>query len=116
MSESDSETLFEEPLTSYKPSLGKRGRFWRAKLLQGIISRLKIMSLKAMGKTDDEIVEEEPGYYYDEEYHGLASESWFRRNKTTSNLGSAVGTSKGYSAWEWCGDPRITKEVPCHIG
>jgi hypothetical protein len=104
MSTSDTETLCDELISPCKPKLGKRGRLWKNKLFDAIASKLKIKRLKALGWTDEEIVYEEPGYYYDDEYHGLGSEKWFRRNKSCSDLSSAVGTAAGYSAWEYCGE------------
>jgi len=111
MSESDTETLCEESISSLvKWKLGKRGLLWRNKLSDAIASRLRIKRLKSLGWTNDEIVDEEPGYYYDEEYHGLTTESWFRRNKTCTDLSSAIGTAAGYSAWEYCGGPCHTSK------
>jgi hypothetical protein len=111
MSESDTETLCEEPISfQIKGTLGERGLLWRNKLFEAIASRLKINRLKALGWTKDEIVDEEPGYYYDDEYHGFNNESWFRRNKSCADLSSAVGTAAGYSAWEYCGGPCHTTE------
>ena len=105
MSESDTETLCEEPISSYKPKVGKRGLLWKNKLFDSIASKIRIKLLKNLGLTDEEIVYEEPGYYYDDEYHGLTSATWFRRNKSCSDLSSAVGTAAGYSGWEYCGGP-----------
>ncbi len=110
MSESDTETLCEESISSYKPKLGKRGLLWKNKLFDSIASKTKIKRLRSLGWTDEEIIYEEPGYYYDDEYHGLASEAWFRRNKSCSDLSSAVGTAAGYSAWEYCGERSHTVE------
>lgn len=109
--ESDAETLVEVPLLPTrdagrnisKPALGRRGIEWRNKLLDGILLRLKFKQLKALGKTKDEILDEEPGYYFDFEYHDLDKEPWHRRNKSLSDLQSAIGTATGYSAWEICG-------------
>jgi len=99
----DCETLYDEPYIC-KPTLGERGREWRDKLINGIASRARIMVLKALGWSKDEIVEEEPGYYYDPEYHDLCASVWFRRTKSLADLSRAVGTVAGYSAWEWCGE------------
>lgn len=110
MSESDTETLCEEPTSSPKVKLGKWGLLWKNKLYDAITSKLKINRLKALGWKNEEIVEEEPGYYYDDEYHGLNTESWFRRNKSCNDLSSAVATAAGYSAWEFCGGPCHTIE------
>jgi hypothetical protein len=118
MSESDTETLYDEPIShswthSKKKILehGRRGLEWKRKLLQGIASKVKIARLKARGWTKDEIADEEPGYFYDEEYHGLTSELGFRRNRSCSDLSSAVGTYAGYHAWEYCGGPCHSREV-----
>ena len=110
MSESDTETLYEgeTPLIP-KPKLGKRGLEWMNKLLHALEFRIKVVKLKARGWTEDEIADEVPEYYYDEEYHGLTS-SGMRRVKSTSDLMGAVGTSKGYAGWEWCGER--SKEAP----
>ena len=117
ISTSDEETLCEEPLFSSvseiicrepisisKLKLGERGRIWRDKLFNGIALKVKIAKLKARGLTKDEIVDEEPGYYYDEEYHDLLGpQAWYRRNKTTTDLSCAVGSVAGYSPWEYYG-------------
>jgi hypothetical protein len=108
MSESDTETLFEEPISptpSYSKKsikqLGKRGLEWNKKLVQSIASKLKITRLKALGWTRDEIAAEDPGYVYDAEYHELPVELGFRRIRSYSDLQNAVGAVSGYSAWEY---------------
>jgi hypothetical protein len=116
MSESDVETLFEEPLAptqtlvqqqpATKPSLGKRALIWKRKFLERLKYRFTIASLKAQGCTKEEILDELPEYYYDEEYHGLTEEPWFRRNKSTADLRSCVGSNTGYSGWEFVGPDR----------
>jgi hypothetical protein len=69
-----------------------------------------------MGLTKDEIVDVEPGYYYDADYHDLTGpEEWFRRNKSMTDLSSAVGTAVGYSAWEYCGGPCHARDDSCRI-
>jgi hypothetical protein len=101
------ESLEEEPGWYYDKSgdnLGKRGLEWRQKFLHGITFKLRITELEASGYTKDEIVDKEPEYYYSEEYHNFSSERGFRRIKSTTDLRSAVGTSEGYSGWEWCGE------------
>lgn len=120
--ESDTETLFEVPssppislLQISKPQIPKRGIEWRKKLLNGIAERIRITKLKLMGKTKDEIVDREPGYYYDPEYHELDNEPWFRRNKSMSDLSSAVGTAAGYSAWEVCGESCLSTRMSFEI-
>ena len=116
MSESDVETLFEEPLAptetlvqqqpATKPSLGKRALTWKRKFLEGLKYRFTIASLKAQGCTKEEIADQVPEYYYDEEYHGLTEEPRFRRNKSTTDLQSCVGSNQGYSGWEFVGPDR----------
>jgi hypothetical protein len=108
MSESDTETLFEEPISPtpryYTKSinqLGKRGLEWNRKLVQSIASKLKITRFKALGWTRDEIAAEDPGYVYDVEYHELPTELGSRRTRSCSDLQNAVGTVSGYSAWEY---------------
>jgi hypothetical protein len=93
--------------------LGKRGLEWRNKLLQGIASRTKTTQLRALGWSKEEIVEEEPGYYYDEEYYGFSSETWFRRNKSYADLSGAVATHEGYSAWERYGEACHARGLEC---
>ena len=102
MVDSDTETLVEEPISPPKPGLGKRGREWRDKLVNGILFRTTVVLLKTLGLTDDEIIELEPDYFYEEDYHGL---TWLRRTKSLADLSSATGTSQGYSGWEWHGEP-----------
>lgn len=112
--ESDVETLFEEPLAPVettvkppqKPSLGKRGLKWKNKFLEALKYRFTIARLKAQGHSNEEIVDKVPEYYYDEEYHGLTNEPWFRRNKSTTDLRSCIGTNQGYSGWEFVGPDR----------
>lgn len=109
--ESDAETLVEVSLLPTrgrgrnisKPALGRRGIEWRNKLLDGILLKLKVKQLKALGKTKDEILDEEPGYCYDFEYHDLDKVPRYRRNKPLSDLQSGIKTAAGYSACEICG-------------
>ena len=115
MSDSDTETLYEQPISTPKVTLGRRGLEWRDKLLKAVASKIKIAKLKALGWTKDEIADQEPGYYYDEEYHGLTSSSWYRQNKSFGDLSNAIGTSKGYSAWEWCGERLDSFNIDCVI-
>jgi hypothetical protein len=114
--DSDTETLFEEPISKFNFfKLGPRGHEWRDKLLNGIASRTKIVKLKAKALSKEEIVDVEPGYYYDADYHDLTGLEWFRRNKSVADLSSAVGTAAGYSAWEYCGAPCHTRDDSCRI-
>ena len=103
MSDSDTETLYEEPTSlNSKPKLGVRGLLWLNKFTHAMEYRFKVANLKNQGKTKDEIVDAVPEYYYDEEYHDVCI--GMRRIKSTTDLMGAVGTSKGYSAYEWCGE------------
>lgn len=107
--DSDTETLYDEPTTISKPKLelGKHGLEWVNKFIRALDFRRKVNRLKAKGYTKDEIEDEIPEYYYDEEYHAC---SGMRRVKSTADLMGAVGTSTGYSGWEWCG--LRSKEAP----
>jgi hypothetical protein len=88
---------------SLRKRLGPRGLTWLENLLRRIKSKIFIGRLKAKGYTKDEIVNVEPGYIYDEDYH-LPEGIYYRLNKSTTDLDTAIGTSAGYSAWEWCGE------------
>ena len=114
-SKSDVDTLFEEPLAPVETpvkqppeegSLGKRGLRWKIKFLKALRYRFTIRSLKAQGCSKEEILDQVPEYYYDEEYHELTKEPWFRRNKSTNDLRSYIGTNQGYSGWEFVGPDR----------
>jgi hypothetical protein len=111
--DSDTETLYDEPIATSKLKLGERGRKWRAKLLDAVALRIKISIYKAIGMSKDEIVEIEPGYYYDAEYHDLSEpHPWYRRNKSMSDLSATVGNAAGCSAWEYAKGPCQTREEP----
>jgi hypothetical protein len=123
MSESDTETLFDEPIScprQYSKTktpdskievLGKRGFEWQQTFLKAVSTRIKIGCLKKLGWSKDEIAEAEPGYEYDAEYHGLTAETGYRRNLSCSDLSSCIGTRAGYAAWEYCGGPCFSNEV-----
>ena len=115
MSELYTEALCDRPISASKITLDKRGLEWHEKLLQAIESRINITKLKALGWTRDQIVEQEPGYYYDEEYHELAPLSGYRRNKSLGDLSNAIDTYKGHSAWKRCGEGEECIESPCVI-
>ena len=105
MSNSDTETLFDETTTSTsKCKLGERGLRWQNKLIHALRFKFILTKLKAEGFTKGEIAETLPGYYYDEDYHELGTLPGFRRTKSFADLSAAVGTSQGYSGWEWCGE------------
>ena len=103
MSNSESETLFDEPILSSRAKLGKRAQEWVNKLAHAQALKTKVSKFKAGGLTRDQIAEVEPEYYYDEDYHIVSSQG-VRRSKTMTDVHSAIGTSQGYSAWEWCGE------------
>jgi hypothetical protein len=88
---------------SLQKRLGPRGVKWLDKLLRGIKFRGFIARLKEKGYTKDEIVRVVPEYIYDEDYH-LPDGTYYRLNKSTADLDTGIGTSAGYSAWEWCGE------------
>ena len=116
MSESDTETLYEEeklstvsdgtipPSTTKPKQLGKRGLEWQYSLISKKAFQIHISELKAKGYTKDEIEDIVPEYYYDEDYHIDDLSPGFRRIKSMSNVSSAIGTSKGFSPYEWCGE------------
>lgn len=127
---SDTETLCDEPLShpsQYSTTkildskikvfdaklkeLGKRGLEWQQKFLQAVSTKIKINRLRNLGWTKDEIVQIEPGYEYDAEYHGLTSELGYRRTLSCSDLSNCIGTVAGYAAWEYCGGPCFSNEI-----
>ena len=116
MSESDTETLYEEerlstgsdgtitPSTTKPKQLGKRGLEWQYSLISQKAFQTFISELKAKGYTKDEIEDMVPEYYYDEDYHIDDLSPGFRRIKSMTDVSSAIGTSKGFSPYEWCGE------------
>lgn len=119
MSESDTETLYEEdrlstasegtitPSTIQPKQLGKRGLEWQYSLISQKAFKIFISQLKSKGYTKDEIEDMVPEYYYDEDYHVDDLSPGFRRIKSTTNVSGAIGTSKGFSPYEWCGERSI---------
>jgi hypothetical protein len=108
--QSDTKIIDEEQTTTKTPKLGKRGLEWHEKLRRAISIRVRVLRLKALEWTNEQICKVDPGYCYDEEYHGLTSSTGFRRNKSMGDLFCAVGTNQGYSGYEWCGE-RLTLSV-----
>ena len=115
MSDSDTETIFEEETlstvsegtitpTTTKHKLGKRGLEWQYSLIRQKAFQTLIAELKAKGYTKIEISDEVPEYYYDEDYHIDEISPGFRRIKSMSDVSGAIGTSKGFSPYEWCGE------------
>ena len=112
---SDVETHYEEaiaPMETLGPqpvkelSLGKRGLTWKIQFIKALNYRLTIANLRMQGYTKEEIADQVPEYYYDEEYHELIKEPWFRRTKSTADIKSCIGTNQGYSGWEFVGTDR----------
>jgi hypothetical protein len=66
--------------------LRKRGEEWKNKLIGAIQSRILRLRLKALGWTDTAILDFEPSYYYDEEFHGLHDEPGYLKSKSLSDF------------------------------
>ena len=121
MPESDTETLYDQPLLLYKtsetfmkgvhtvnkgkdvnevkqPELGERAQEQVNKYQAAMKFQKTIAWLKAQGLTKVETADRLPEYEYTEDFGDFPG---YRRTKSMADLAAGTGTTLGYSPNEW---------------